>query len=67
MFCIWADCYCLTPVDRAGNVTSARRSSGISDNCVVSTAIAWVKQYVKAEKANTSSQEFIESLSNNQC
>lgn len=42
-------------VDRAGNVTSARRSSGISDNCVVSTAIAWVKQYVKAEKANTSS------------
>lgn len=42
-------------VDRAGNVTSARRSSGISDNCVVSTAIAWVKQYVKAEKSNTTS------------
>ncbi len=42
-------------VDQAGNVTSARRSGGISDACVVSTTLAWVKQYVKAEKASTSS------------
>lgn len=42
-------------VDKAGNVVSARRSSGISDPCVVSTTISWVKKYVKAEKANTSS------------
>ena len=42
-------------VDKAGNVVSARRSGGISDGCVVSTSVAWVKQYVKAEKANTSS------------
>lgn len=42
-------------VDKAGNVTSARRSGGISDACVSSTTVAWVKQYVKAEKANTSS------------
>lgn len=42
-------------VDQAGNVTSARRSGGISDACVVSTTVAWVRQYVKAEKANTSS------------
>lgn len=42
-------------VDKAGNVTSARRSSGISDACVSSTSVSWVKQYVKAERANTSS------------
>ena len=42
-------------VDKAGNVISARRSGGISDPCVVSTSVSWVKQYVKAEKANTSS------------
>ncbi|WP_417427992.1 ferric siderophore ABC transporter substrate-binding protein [Halpernia sp.] len=42
-------------VDKAGNVVSARRSSGISDPCVVSTSVNWVKKYVKAEKANTSS------------
>lgn len=42
-------------VDKAGNVVSARRSSGISDPCVVSTSVSWVKKYVKAEKANTSS------------
>ena len=42
-------------VDKAGNVISARRSGGVSDACVVSTSVAWVKQYVKAEKANTSS------------
>lgn len=42
-------------VDKAGNVTSARRSGGISDACVTSTSVSWVKQYVKAEKANTSS------------
>lgn len=42
-------------VDKAGNVVSARRSSGISDPCVVSASISWVKKYVKAEKASTSS------------
>lgn len=42
-------------VDKAGNVTSARRSGGISDACVSSTSVSWVKQYVKAERANTSS------------
>lgn len=42
-------------VDKAGNVVSARRSGGISDACVVSTSVSWVKKYVKAEKANTSS------------
>lgn len=42
-------------VDKAGNVVSARRSGGISDPCVVSTSVGWVKRYVKAEKANVSS------------
>lgn len=42
-------------VDKAGNVVSARRSGGISDACVASTSVAWVKKYVKAERANTSS------------
>lgn len=42
-------------VDKAGNVVSARRSGGISDACVVSNSVSWVKKYVKAEKANTSS------------
>lgn len=42
-------------VDKAGNVVSARRSSGVSDPCVVSTSVAWVKRYVKAERANSSS------------
>ncbi|AQX86585.1 ferric siderophore ABC transporter substrate-binding protein [Elizabethkingia bruuniana] len=42
-------------VDKAGNVISVRRSGGISDPCIVSTSIQWVKQYVKAEKANFSS------------
>ncbi|MBB4806877.1 hypothetical protein HNP38_002173 [Chryseobacterium defluvii] len=42
-------------VDKAGNVVSARRSGGVSDPCVVSTSVSWVKKYVKAEKANTSS------------
>ena len=42
-------------VDKAGNVVSARRSGGISDPCVVSTSVSWVKKYVKAEKANVSS------------
>lgn len=43
-------------VDKAGNVVSARRSGGIADPCVVQTTIAWVKQYVKAERASTSSK-----------
>lgn len=42
-------------VDKAGNVTSARRSGGISDPCAVSATVSWVKKYVKAEKASTSS------------
>lgn len=42
-------------VDKAGNVTSARRSGGISDPCVVSTTVSWVKRYVKAERASSSS------------
>lgn len=42
-------------VDKAGNVVSARRSGGISDPCVSSTSVAWVKKYVKAEKASSSS------------
>lgn len=42
-------------VDKAGNVTSARRQNGISDVCIVNTTISWVKKYVKAEKSTTSS------------
>ncbi len=42
-------------VDKAGNVISARRSGGVSDACVVSTSVSWVKKYVKAEKANSAS------------
>lgn len=42
-------------VDKAGNVVSARRSGGVSDPCVVSTSVSWVKKYVKAEKASSSS------------
>lgn len=42
-------------VDKAGNVISARRSSGTSDPCVVATSVSWVKAYVKAEKASTTS------------
>lgn len=42
-------------VDKAGNVISARRSGGISDACVVSTSVSWVKKFVKAEKSNTTS------------
>ncbi len=42
-------------VDKAGNVISARRSGGVSDACVVSTSVSWVKRYVKAEKSNASS------------
>ena len=42
-------------VDKAGNVVSASRSGGISDACIVSTSVAWVKRYVKAEKAPSSS------------
>lgn len=42
-------------VNKSGNVVSARRSGGISDPCVVATAVSWVKQYVKAEQASVSS------------
>lgn len=42
-------------VDKAGNVTSARRASGVSDPCIVTAAVIWVKKYVKAEKASSNS------------
>lgn len=42
-------------VDKAGNVISAGRSSGISDPCVVTASVLWVKKFVKAEKSSTSS------------
>ena len=42
-------------VDKSGNVTSARRGSGISDPCVVTAAIIWVKKFVKAEKSTSNS------------
>lgn len=42
-------------VDKAGNISSARRLGGVSDPCIVSTSIGWVKKYVKAEKASVSS------------
>ncbi len=42
-------------VDKAGNVISARRGSGVSDPCVVTAAVIWVKKYVKAEKASSNS------------
>ncbi|SFI27998.1 ferric siderophore ABC transporter substrate-binding protein [Halpernia frigidisoli] len=43
-------------VDKAGNVVTASRLSGISDPCIVSNSVKWVKKYVKAEKGNTSSK-----------
>ncbi|KMQ71421.1 hypothetical protein [Chryseobacterium koreense] len=42
-------------VDKAGNVISAKRASGVSDQCVVNTSVDWVKRYVKAEKASSAS------------
>lgn len=42
-------------VDRLGRIISARRISGISDACAVSTSISWVKKYVKAEESTSSS------------
>lgn len=42
-------------VDKAGNVISARRSGGVSDACIATTSVTWVKRYVKAEKSNSSS------------
>jgi len=38
-------------VDKAGNVVSVERTSGISDPCVLSTSIEWIKKYVRAEKS----------------
>ncbi|MCG2793738.1 MAG: ferric siderophore ABC transporter substrate-binding protein [Weeksellaceae bacterium] len=43
-------------VDKAGKVISAKRLSGTSDPCVMTTAIAWVRQYVKAEASSVSSK-----------
>ena len=42
-------------VDQAGNVTSARRGSGLSDPCITAVTVEWVKRYVKAERSNTTS------------
>jgi len=43
-------------VDKAGNVTSAGRSSGIKDVCNVTAAVIWTKKYVKAKKSKNISQ-----------
>ncbi len=43
-------------VDKAGNVTSAGRSSGIKDVCNVTAAVIWTKKYVKAKKSTSISQ-----------
>ncbi len=43
-------------VDKSGKVISAKRISGVSDPCVASTAVNWVKQYVKAEASTVSSK-----------
>ena len=42
-------------IDKMGDVISARRLSGVSDVCIVSNSISWIKQYVIAEKSSTSS------------
>lgn len=42
-------------VDQAGNVTSARRASGLSDPCITAVTVEWVKRYVKAERSTTTS------------
>jgi len=39
-------------VDKAGNVISVERLSGLPDPCVLSTSIEWIKKYVKAEKSH---------------
>lgn len=43
-------------VDKAGNVTSSGRSSGIKDACNVTAAVIWTKKYVKAKKSQNISQ-----------
>lgn len=43
-------------VDKAGNVTSAGRSSGINDKCATTAAVIWLKQYVKAKKSTSISK-----------
>jgi len=43
-------------VDKAGNVTSAGRSSGIKDACNITSAVIWTKKYVKAKKSQNISQ-----------
>ncbi|WP_185249135.1 hypothetical protein [Chryseobacterium bernardetii] len=42
-------------VDKEGNVVSARKLGGVSDSCIITTSISWIKKYVKAEKSNFSS------------
>lgn len=41
-------------VDRNGNITSANRSAGVSNTCLVNTGISWIKKYVKADKGTSS-------------
>ncbi|RRQ47343.1 hypothetical protein [Chryseobacterium sp. SC28] len=43
-------------IDKAGNVTSAGRSSGIKDPCNITAAVIWLKKYVKAKKSQNVSQ-----------
>lgn len=43
-------------VDKAGNVTSAGRNSGIKDACNITAAVIWTKKYVKAKKSQNISQ-----------
>ncbi|SHK11458.1 hypothetical protein [Epilithonimonas mollis] len=43
-------------IDKAGNVTNAGRSSGIKDACNITTAVIWIKQYIKAKKSQNMSQ-----------
>ena len=38
-------------IDKAGNVISTGRSSGIKDGCNITAAVIWMKKYVKAKKS----------------
>ena len=43
-------------VNKDGVVTNAGRSSGIKDECNITAAVIWLKQYVKAKKSQNISQ-----------
>lgn len=43
-------------IDKAGNVTSSGRNSGIKDACNITAAVIWTKKYVKAKKSQNISQ-----------